>query len=186
MDYYSSNGSPVADALSADPEQRGFLGGQGFIFPATGWYNVTVAGASGGRGLCNPWRGLGAVFRGQMFIEKGMNDTVMVVVGQRGLGPCDVNPRHILCSSAPKNGTEADTCYQQWSMGGGVANATAYEGGTGGGGASMIWTQDSNGHFTIGTPPFMIVGGGGGSSLEISIDNMTLSSNAFWITLRQT
>ena len=78
-------------------------------------------GASGGRGLCNPGKGLGAVFRGRLFIEKRVNDTVMVVVGQKGKGPCGVNPTHHLCSAIPTDISAAEACYQEWSSGRGVA-----------------------------------------------------------------
>ena len=61
------------------------------MFTRTGWYNITVAGAAGGRGLCNPEKGKGVVTSGRLYVEKGVNDSVLVMVGQQGKGPCDVD-----------------------------------------------------------------------------------------------
>lgn len=121
---------------------------------------------------------------GQVFIEKGVNDSVMVVVGQEGRGPCDVNPDHQLCSTIPQNKTEADLCYEMWNSVGSGDSGTAYEGGASGGGASTMWPQDFNGRYTTDTPPFLFAGGGGGTSIQLLLENMTTSSYLSYVSAR--
>ena len=121
--------------------QQGYPGGQGFVFPCTGWYNITVAGAAGGRGLCNPEKGKGVVTSGRLYVEKGVNDSVLVMVGQQGKGPCDVDstphcayqmsPIQHLLQNATLNGSTKLLLMQYNTVGGSE------------GGASMLWPPDS-------------------------------------------
>ena len=169
MSYYRSIKSPLIfnGVLNNDPEIQGFLGGQGFKFPQSGMYNVTVAGAGGGRGLCNTEISFGAVLKGQLVIEEGINDTVLILVGQKGVGPCDTNPNYEICKSPPENLTKASECLEEWMN---VSSSPIYQslGGGGGGGVSMIWPTNSSGHYDESVFPYLLAGGGGGTSLEIN------------------
>ena len=67
-------------------------------------YNVTIAGAAGGRGLCNSEYGRGLVQHGQLTISDTGFD-YLILVGQRGLGPCETgepDPGHMLCQNPPQ------------------------------------------------------------------------------------
>ena len=147
------------------------------MFPRTGWYNITVAGAAGGRGLCNPEKGKGVVTSGRLYVEKGVNDSVLVMVGQQGRGPCDVNSTHPLCLLDVSNTTSAAECYSKW------VNQTTYlirvyTGGGSGGGASMLWPPDSSGRYgTNRSSPYVVSGGGGGTSVQLNYTAFVLPPN---------
>ena len=176
--YYEAIGSPIhRDGLLNDsPNQQGYPGGQGFVFPRTGWYNVTVAGAAGGRGLCNPEKGKGVVASGRLYVKKGVNDSVLVMVGQQGIGPCDIYPTDPFCNLEVTNTTNAAECYSKW------INQTSemirrFVGGSSGGGASMIWPSNSTGHFDSSNSPFVVSGGGGGTSVRLNYATFILPPN---------
>ena len=165
LSYYQSVNSPIQKYLTSDSNTLGFFGGQTFTFPRSGTYNVTIAGASGGRGLCNTKKSRGVVLKTQLAIKKGVNDSVLVLVGQKGTGPCDTNSTHNLCRSPPTNVTEADNCLTQWNNEMVSFTLNNRVGGGGGGGGSMIWPKNSTGHFTQPLLPFIAAAGGGGTSL---------------------
>ena len=176
--YYKAIGSPIyLDGLLNDsPQQQDYPGGQGFVFPRTGWYNITVAGAAGGRGLCNPEKGKGVVASGRLYMQKGVNDSVLVMVGQQGRGPCDVYPTHPFCELEVSNATNAAECYSQW-INQTSATIRQYVGGGSGGGASMIWPSNSSGHFESSNTPFVVSGGGGGTSVRLNYGTFILPPN---------
>ena len=77
------------------------------------------------------------VASGRLYVQKGVNDSVLVMVGQQGRGPCDVDPSNDFCKLEVSNTTNAAQCYSQW------VNQTSaiirlYAGGGSGGGASML------------------------------------------------
>ena len=160
--YYKSINSLIyiQELLNDIPEQQGFYGGQGFKFPRTGFYNVTIAGAAGGRGLCSIRGGYGAILTNQLYIQKDINDSVLILVGQKGTSPCETNRSHSLCQTPPVNITEAEQCNSTWSN-------IAYVGGGGGGGGSMIWGPNSTGQYTKTTLPVIAAAGGGGTGTQL-------------------
>ena len=136
-------------------------------------WNVTVAGAAGGRGLCNLERGRGLVQRLESIPLSGERDLI-ILAGQTGLGPCETaypDPGHKLCGNPPQTEEEANNCdstFAQWveSLNVSLDNFIAvinFNGGAGGGGASYIgdWERPYTGIYDniIG-----ISGGGGGTS----------------------
>ena len=123
---------------------------------------MTVAGASGGRGLCNTKTGFGAVFRGQVYIEQGVNDSVLVLVGHKGRGPCDVNATFPLCDAPPTTMDAARNCTQDWTS----MSLSGRLGGGAGGGASMIWSVNE------GDDPYLVAGAGGGTSRDLNYDDI--------------
>ena len=160
--YYKSINSPIyiQELLNDIPEQQGFYGGQGFKFPRTGLYNVTIAGAAGGRGLCSTRGGYGAIFTDQLYIQKDINDSVLILVGQEGTSPCETNPSYSLCQTPPVDITEAALCNSTWSN---ILNV----GGGGGGGVSMIWGPNSTGQYTNTILPVIAAAGGGGTGTQL-------------------
>ena len=101
-------------------------------------------------------------------MEKGVNDSVLVMVGQKGRGPCDVNHTHELCSLNISNTSLAADCYSQWSSQTSVFVRNRVGGGSGGG-ASMLWPPDVNGRYgTSNNLPYIVSGGGGGTSVELN------------------
>ena len=173
----------LTETLNTSPEEQGFNGGQGFEFPRSGRYNITVAGAAGGRGLCNTKTSKGAILKRQLMIVKDINDTVLILVGQKGVSPCSRNPNYYLCQSPPKNITEANQCLQEWMTNGRVSsNHGDRLGGGAGGGASMIWPQDATGEFVANVLPYLIAAGGGGTSLATDYGSILGTHLGFDIT----
>ena len=139
-EFYRENNSPIAqDNVLIGFE--GYRGAQGFRVPRDGVYNVTIAGAAGGVGLCNPEFGLGllTVLQVGLFTDYEL----LILVGQRGMSPCDIDNPPLVCENPPFNLDEAAEC-----------NATWYE--------SLISDTTVNGSFYY---PFVGGGGGGGASM---------------------
>ena len=138
-----------------------YEGAQGFKVPRSGLYNITVTGAAGGRGVCNFEYGRGLVARLQANLSH--EDELLILIGQKGLSPCDLNPDREPCQMNPTTLPETFWCDLAWGELLDMASESneAVAGGAGGGGASMIW-QRRNGSFT--DDPLVVAGGGGGSS----------------------
>ena len=79
--------------------------------PRTTLYNITIAGASGGRGVCNPSKGLG--LKRTLKVELSAESKLSVLVGQKGTGPCDIVTDNLTCRTQLDN-TTAFTCNQTW------------------------------------------------------------------------
>ena len=155
--YYSKSSNPVLDRLK-DSNVDGI---QKFIVPKSGLYNITVAGASGGYGICQPSPGLGYVIT--VSVNLTLGEILTVIVGQEGMSPCAAsNDLPQVCS---QNWTGLwENCSTLWSD---IANTTVYdrfsvvvyEGGGGGGGASVVNIPGISG------PLVVAAGGGGGGSM---------------------
>ena len=157
-EYYSKSSNPVLDYLK-DSDVDGI---QKFIVPKSGLYNITVAGASGGHGICQPSPGLGYVIT--VSVNLTLGEILKVIVGQEGMSPCAAgNDLPQVCS---RNWTGLwENCSALWST---FANVTVhddnsfleiFEGGGGGGGASVVnvpWISE---------PLVVAAGGGGGGSV---------------------
>ena len=173
-EYYSEIHSPLIRDNLYVPIRDGYVGAQGFRVPKAGLYNITVAGAAGGRGLCNPEIGQGLVQKIQ--VELSLRYELLVLVGQRGLGPCSIDTPPAVCSVVPTRTAEIAECFNQWfynyinnSNDGGEILANV--GGAGGGGASMVWPRlllGENGRREVTELPLVISGGGGGSSTVLT------------------
>lgn len=156
-----------------------FKGGQGFNVPKSGFYNITVAGGAGGRGICSYQQGLGLLWKGTIRLQDTQD--LLVLVGQKGAEPCEVLKEVPVCKNVPKNVKESSLCFSDWEtwLNNNPAlsesdRSTAYilGGGGGGGGASMVRVHDRNtGIFH--TLPSVVAGGGGGSAAQLSTDFLT-------------
>ena len=109
----------------------GYRGTQGFRVRRSGRYNLTVAGAAGGRGLCSLYYGRGAVLKVTAYLTAGQDAAILV--GQKGTGPCDVDPSHELCLKPPVNVNESENCSSLWNM------TVVDSGGGGGEGEGLVW-----------------------------------------------
>ena len=144
-------------------------------------YNITVAGASGGRGICNTVFGFGAVQKLQ--VELSLEHELLTLVGQRGIGPCeveDLDPElwQLVCEDPPSSFNESEVCqtvWREWLLevyNGSVSAALLYgniTGGGSGGGASMVRLIDAeNGQFA--NLPLIVAAGGGGSPAVLAYE----------------
>ena len=169
--FYTDINSPIAqDGLLLKSDS--FKGAQEFQVPRSGLYNITIAGAAGGRGLCNTEYGLGRILKLQVEIQS--SDYVLrVAVGQRGLGPCDIDDRPFVCNNPPVSTNDTAECLMQWHewLVSALENRNQkypFVGGAGGGGASMVWPVGKVNE----TLPIAIAGGGGGSPANLSYESV--------------
>ena len=143
---------------------KDYEGAQRFQVRKTGLYDITVAGAAGGRGLCNTKSGHGAVVKVRVQLEAGQE--AMILVGQKGVGPCDTNLQHQLCQIPPNDRNERNQCSSDWngilvkSFNSSADLVNSTQGGAAGGGASMVWLRQSDG---FAEQPLVVGGGGGGT-----------------------
>ena len=145
----------------------GYRGAQGFRVKRSGWYNLTVAGAAGGRGLCNLYYGRGAVLKVTAYLTAGQDAAILV--GQKGTGPCDVDSSHELCLKPPVNVNESEYCTSLWNM---TVVDSGGRGGGGGGASLVVLLNETN---LAGLPLVMSGGGGGSGALYL---NGTIPVNA--------
>ena len=178
MSWYEQQNSPIANSLFrfVSDNLRIFAGSQGFRIPRTDWYNITVAGAAGGRGICSTSRGKGLLWKG--VVELRDNQDLLIIVGQKGDEPCEVQKDIPVCASPPKNideGVECSVSWEEWLNSNPTLSLNAafstlnYGGGGGGGGASMVRIRDRQTE-QFSALPIVVSGGGGGSA-----SNTTLS-----------
>ena len=191
VDYYTSISSPIIrDNVLTDTHSSVFIGSQSFRAPRVTVYNVTIAGAAGGRGLCNGEYGRGLV-QHISFTPPNTSFVWLTLVGQRGLGPCETgepDPGHMLCQNPPQDLEDSTNCnesYHQWlqTLSSTDAERTLnFSGGAGGGGASFLGYQDSRKNLDIRV--YAISGGGGGSSvlLKFSVvqELLPVLENSTW------
>ena len=177
FEEYSSMQSPItndgllvnlAEIISGSEYYRG---AQRIRVPRTGLYNITVAGAAGGRGICSTSSGRGLLWRGAVFLSAEQD--LLILVGQRGVGPCDQTATRVqdlsMCQNPPTNLTEVQSCEQDWMTWINDYSSENYNqllgfvGGGGGGGASFILpvTRESE---SINNLPIVIAPGGGGTA----------------------
>jgi hypothetical protein len=162
--YYQQAMSPIAmDGVLFQFDEDNFRGGQGFKIPREDVYNVTIAGAAGGRGLCNIHFGRGYKFQFQIRLTPDYE--LLVMVGQKGRSPCDDPSEHPLCGNPPTNEETAALCNQTWYNNSSASIVYSLTGGGGGGGASMLRARNvENGDTMIFSNPIAVAGGGGGTS----------------------
>ena len=156
-------------------QNNDYEGAQGFKIPRETLYNVTVAGAAGGIGICSFEYGFG--LKRKVQIHLSLDYEILVLVGQEGSSPCELDSSHILCQNPPRTATAADHCMNMWrdwineayeSQLSDVQLLDAvylYSGGAGGGGASMIWPRTVADNDFLELPLVISAGGGGGAAV---------------------
>ena len=160
--HYKSLQSPISnDGVLFQFDEEGFQGGQGFRVPRGGVYNVTIAGAAGGRGLCNIHYGFGRRLEFQITLSPEYE--LLVMVGQKGKSPCDIHPDHPLCETPPTSMDTATQCNQSWyNITEQIRLLYNFTAGGAGGGASMLRAKSVESQ-NLFPDPIAIAGGGGGS-----------------------
>ena len=157
-----------------------YRGSQGFRVPKSGLFNITVAGAAGGRGICSIDSGKGLVWRGQVNLTE--EDNLLILVGQKGVGPCDVQHdiELPLCQNPPNVLRDVFECREEWESWlinhpginmDHIPFNQAFTGAGGGGGASMVRKQN-RADGTFDDLPIAIAGGGGGTSANLTYDEI--------------
>lgn len=133
--------------------------------PRLGLYNITAAGASGGRGVCNAERGYGIARTVQ--VELYINLELLILVGQQGSSFCDAEPNSLPCQYE----YSSLACNDMWSgyVGDTFGNESMLNvlGGSGGGGASMVRAYSKR---SVDPDPIVIGAGGGGASASLQYD----------------
>ena len=151
-----------------------YRGAQRFRVPRTGRYNVTVAGAAGGRGICSSTSGRGLRWKGTVSLSADQD--LIILVGQRGVGPCDQTATTVedlaMCHNPPTTFNESQICEQEWkawlqSYSNDFADINfVFLGGGGGGGASFILPVTREGEMVNELPIVIAPGGGGSAAVE--------------------
>ena len=159
VEHYCNSGSPVCGHLL----NEGTRGSQMFVVPRSGNYTVTIAGASGGHGVCSNYSGLGVIVSETVQFRRG--EILRILVGQQGTSACDNHQDIDVCQISDDtvacenlwNTTYRDMAFEQFYF---------FDGGGGGGGASLL--EYANNPFS--NPPIVIAPGGGGAG---AIHNVT-------------
>ena len=169
-EFYTDTNSPISQQdLLFD---RGYEGAQGFHVPRNGLYNITVAGARGGRGICNLEQG-GYGYQRTVQVEVSTEYELLILVGQRGIEPCDVIPESedayaIFCREPI---TDIELCNGTWYNFTRDFYRIFYEafGGGAGGGGSLVRARNRDSE-DFDDFPIAIIGGGGGTASILDYD----------------
>ena len=155
-EHYCNSGSLVCGHLL----NEGTRGSQIFVVPRSGNYTITIAGASGGHGVCSNYSGLGVIVREAVQFRRG--EILRILVGQQGTSACGSHQNNDFCQMS----NDTEVCANMW-----VKNSFdmllqqfyIYDGGGGGGGASLLEYNNSN------ILPIVIAPGGGGAGAIYNI-----------------
>ena len=161
-EHYCNSGSLVCGHLL----NEGTRGSQIFVVPRSGNYTVTIAGASGGHGVCSNYSGLGVIARETVQFRRG--EILRILVGQRGTIVCDGRQDIDICQS------DTETCETLWNTINSNLQSLGfylYDGGGGGGGASLLQYNNPS------LNPIVIAPGGGGAGAVYNINTFIFLSN---------
>ena len=165
VDYYAQIKSPLTPSVLLSPVGLEYENAQRFSVPRLGLYNITAAGASGGRGVCNAERGYGIARTVQ--VELYINLELLISVGQQGSSFCDADPNSLPC----RYEYSSSTCNNMWAsyIEDTFSNRSMLNvfGGSGGGGGSMVRAYSTQ---RTDLDPIVIGAGGGGSSASLQYD----------------
>ena len=164
VEHYCNSGSPVCGRLL----NEGTRGSQIFVVPRSGNYTVTIAGASGGHGVCSNYSGLGVIVKETVEFRRG--EILRILVGQQGISACDGHQDVDVCQIS--NDTEA--CENLWDTNHDHLEIQIYDGGGGGGGASLLEYNDSS---LDDFNPIVIAPGGGGAGTIYNVTTFLSSLN---------
>ena len=149
-EHYCNSGSLVCGYLL----NEGTRGSQIFVVPRSGNYTVTIAGASGGRGVCSSYNGLGVIARETAQFRRG--EILRILVGQKGKSACDGYKSIDVCQIS----NDSEACEILWRTAYSTSEYQLLDGGGGGGGASLL---EYNGLMLNDVDPIVITPGGGGA-----------------------
>ncbi|XP_065897243.1 tyrosine-protein kinase receptor-like isoform X2 [Dysidea avara] len=167
IQHYCNNGSLVCGHLL----NEGTRGSQIFVVPRSGNYTVTIAGASGGHGVCSNYSGLGVIARNAVQFRRG--ERLRILVGQQGVSACDGHQDVDVCQLANDRVACENLWYTTYSD---ISNNEYifFDGGGGGGGASLL--ENVNIRYS----PIVIAPGGGGSGAIFNLTSFFSISNIMY------
>ena len=154
------------------------LGTQFFTVPTFGNYTVEIAGAAGGRGVCSPYRGGGAILGAQVLLESGV--TYGVTVGQVGDSACDGGRFPDLCN----NSLSTENCTGLYNAAYNITSFSdappdcSFDGGGGGGGGTTLIKVSETQRLLIILSLYSAAGGGGSGAIFNNTDYLRNYSNA--------
>ena len=153
------------------------MGAQFFQVMITGNYDILIVGASGGKGVCSPYVGGGAVLHSQRFLNS--EQLYAVTIGQSGENACDGDRYVDLCTKSIENCTQQyNKGYQQINFEGSPPYCT-YDGGGGGGGGSVFnEVRQSDGSGLVILHVYSAGGGGGSGAVFNGTNQLKNYSNA--------
>ena len=154
------------------------MGAQFFQVSITGMYEIVIAGASGGKGVCSPYVGGGAVLHSQRFLNS--DQLYSVTVGQSGENACDADRFTDLCAMS------VEICTQKYNESYHEIDFKdsppfcMYDGGGGGGGGSVFneVSQQSDGSGLAFLEIYSAAGGGGSGAIFNGTDQLKSYANA--------
>jgi len=147
---------------------EGTRGSQIFVVPRSGNYTVTIAGASGGHGVCSNYSGLGVIARNTVKFRRG--ERLRILVGQQGVSACDDHQDVDICRLSDDKMNCEILWYEYQYNGIPPRLLVWYDGGGGGGGASLLENA-------ILTSPVVIVPGGGGAAAIYNVNSFLSKLN---------
>ena len=163
VQYYRSQNSTVWKSLV---NQTSFLvGAQFFQIPITGTYDILIVGASGGKGVCSPYVGGGAVLHSQRFLDS--DQLYAVTIGQSGDDACDNDRFPRFCNMSVEDCTQQyKKSYQQNNFKSSPPNCS-FDGGGGGGGGTVFneISEQSDGSGLVFLQLYSAAGGGGSGAI---------------------
>ena len=166
-EHYCNSGSLVCGHLL----NEGTRGSQIFVVPRSGNYTVTIAGASGGHGVCSNYSGLGVIARETVQFRRGQ--ILRILVGQQGTNACDGHQNITICQISNTKACENSWLtlnYNDLSCG----ELYYYDGGGGGGGASLLQYHTYVDDYIL---PIAIAPGGGGAGAIYDVTTFLSSVN---------
>ena len=178
LEHYCNSGSPVCGHLVPIVL---LFGSQTFLVPRSGNYTVTIAGASGGHGVCSNYSGLGVIVRETVQFRRG--ETFRIIVGQQGTSACDGYRDIDICQIS--NDTKCENLWNTKYHNVNLGHYYSFDGGGGGGGASLLQSLDGTTiEFLNGSllPTVIAPGGGGAGALHditALLRALNISSNDF-------
>ena len=162
-EHYCNSGSLVCGHLL----NEGTRGSQIFVVPRSGNYTVTIAGASGGHGVCSNYSGLGVIARETVQFRRG--ELLRILVGQQGTSVCDGHQDVAICQISNDN----EACEAHWTeFYSHIYHFQIYDGG--GGGASLLEYSNS---LLNDIDPIAIAPGGGGAGRVYNVANLLSALN---------
>ena len=176
VEYYRSQNSTVWKSLIN--ETNFLVGAQFFRVSITGTYDIYVVGASGGKGVCSPYVGGGAVLHSQKFLDS--EQLYAVTIGQSGSNACD-NDRFLkFCNMSVENCTQQYNNYYQQANFKGLPPCCLFDGGGGGGGGTVFneIREQNDGSGLVFLQVYSAAGGGGSGAIFNGSDQTRNYANA--------
>ena len=176
VEYYKSQNSATWKFLINQTDI--LMGAQFFQVSITGTYEILLVGASGGKGVCSPYVGGGAILHSQRFLNS--DQLYSVTIGQSGESACDGDRFTDLCAMSVENCTRKyNDSYHQIDFKESPPYCL-YDGGGGGGGGTVFneVSQQSDGSGLAFLEVYSAAGGGGSGAVFNGTDRLKDYANA--------